>query len=312
MKSILVILITGTINVWAQTNPIVANDLFPFGKGLRFNYSYSSEKGHYSFPGWVNEVTDSGMVIYQVKDSSKINDTMCVWTVNENQHLLNRHYNGHFPFSPDTLYWLDTSKTILVYEELTGMHKLHCNSLVWSFPIHDTLVLNSGVDTSTEIYRYTINNGYYIAYYLKNETYSIWRIDSIYFQTGMGLISRDMNLSSNFSDHDFDFLHISLLSVSTSVLTPMQNKPILFRLDQNYPNPFNPTTTIHYEISQKCFIILKVIDVIGREIETLVIKEQSAGSYSTIWNADGLPSGVYFVCLQAGSSVDTKKLLLLK
>ncbi len=97
--------------------------------------------------------------------------------------------------------------------------------------------------------------------------------------------------------------------------------PIKFELEQNYPNPFNPTTTIEYSIpslavqkSQKDFasVQLKIFDVLGREITTLVNKVQRPGKYKINFDASGLTSGVYFYRLSVGSFVSTRKMLLLE
>ena len=88
--------------------------------------------------------------------------------------------------------------------------------------------------------------------------------------------------------------------------------PTHFSLDQNYPNPFNPVTTIQYSIHQRANVSLKVYDVLGREVLTLVNEEKTAGNYVAVFNGNKLTSGVYFYCLQAGSCTETKKLMLLK
>jgi hypothetical protein len=85
-----------------------------------------------------------------------------------------------------------------------------------------------------------------------------------------------------------------------------------FILDQNYPNPFNPATTIKYQIPEISFVTLKVYDVLGNEIETLVNSEKPAGTYEMTWNAESVPSGIYFYTLQAGSLSETKKMVLMK
>jgi hypothetical protein len=93
-----------------------------------------------------------------------------------------------------------------------------------------------------------------------------------------------------------------------------------FSLDQNYPNPFNPATTISFNLPFKSFVSLKVFDLLGREVATIVSEELSAGAYSRQWNAADMTSGVYFYRLVAnaipsghtGSYTETKKLILLK
>jgi hypothetical protein len=88
--------------------------------------------------------------------------------------------------------------------------------------------------------------------------------------------------------------------------------PEHFSLEQNYPNPFNPSTTIRYQLPVNGFVTLKVYDVLGREVKTLVSERENAGIHVVGFNATNLPSGVYFYRLQAGTYHDTKKLLLLK
>jgi peptidoglycan/xylan/chitin deacetylase (PgdA/CDA1 family) len=88
--------------------------------------------------------------------------------------------------------------------------------------------------------------------------------------------------------------------------------PGTYSLSQNFPNPFNPGTKIHYEISSKEFVTLKVYDILGNEIETLVNEEKPLGAYELTWNAANLPGGVYFYKIQAGSFTEAKKMLLLK
>ncbi|MGA3288007.1 MAG: DUF362 domain-containing protein [Bacteroidota bacterium] len=85
-----------------------------------------------------------------------------------------------------------------------------------------------------------------------------------------------------------------------------------FQLYQNYPNPFNPTTMIRYQVPANNDVTLKVFDMRGREIETIVHARQNAGSYTVRFNASGLSSGTYFYTLQAGSLSRVKEMLLLK
>lgn len=89
-------------------------------------------------------------------------------------------------------------------------------------------------------------------------------------------------------------------------------KPNTFGLNQNYPNPFNPTTMIRYQLSSVSHVSLKVYDVLGREVTTLVDEDQIAGLHSVNFNAANIPSGVYFYRLVSGDMTATKKMVLIK
>jgi photosystem II stability/assembly factor-like uncharacterized protein len=99
------------------------------------------------------------------------------------------------------------------------------------------------------------------------------------------------------------------------ILPSVENEedlPTEFSLLQNYPNPFNPTTTINYQLPELSFVTLKVYDVLGNEIVTIINEEKPIGNYEVEFNAVEFPSGVYFYRLQAGSFVETKKMVLMK
>ena len=85
-----------------------------------------------------------------------------------------------------------------------------------------------------------------------------------------------------------------------------------FELNQNYPNPFNPTTTIKYSIPANGIITLLVFNAIGEEVSMLANEFKEAGTYDVSFNSGELSSGIYFYRLQAGSFVETKKMILLK
>jgi len=88
--------------------------------------------------------------------------------------------------------------------------------------------------------------------------------------------------------------------------------PTSFALEQNYPNPFNPSTTIKFQIAKTGFVTLKVFDMLGKEVSTLVNQQLDAGSYQSKWDASGYASGMYLYTLQQGNTVETRKLMLVK
>ena len=85
-----------------------------------------------------------------------------------------------------------------------------------------------------------------------------------------------------------------------------------FKLNQNFPNPFNPSTSIQFAIGSGQFVTLKVYDVLGNEVASLVNEEKPAGNYEVDFSAAGLASGIYFYQLQAGSFIETKQMILLR
>ena len=117
-------------------------------------------------------------------------------------------------------------------------------------------------------------------------------------------------------------LNIGGRTDSTISIIQDGNPQLTYRLEQNYPNPFNPSTIIRFQISTPEFVTLKVYDILGREVATLINAEKPAGTYEVEFtakggsasggNAQNLPSGVYVYRLQAGKFSDVKKLLLLK
>jgi hypothetical protein len=97
---------------------------------------------------------------------------------------------------------------------------------------------------------------------------------------------------------------------STPVSVKEGDAPAIFSLEQNYPNPFNPTTRIVYTVDSRQSVQLKVYDVLGREVATLVNAVMPPGSHTVNWDASGLSSGVYLYRLQTGAAVETRKLVL--
>lgn len=100
-------------------------------------------------------------------------------------------------------------------------------------------------------------------------------------------------------------------SIINSMRTQTQ-KPFEFSLQQNYPNQFNPSTIIRYSVPSVGHVSLKVFDLLGKEVATLVNEEKAAGSFAQEWDASRLPSGMYLYRLQAGRYTATKKLILIK
>lgn len=101
----------------------------------------------------------------------------------------------------------------------------------------------------------------------------------------------------------------------TSLITGIHNEPTIvdeFSLKQNYPNPFNPNTMISFTLPSNEFVTMKVYDKLGREVRTLINENKTAGAHSINFFGDDLASGIYFYKIQAGSFIETKKMMLVK
>jgi streptogramin lyase len=140
-----------------------------------------------------------------------------------------------------------------------------------------SFINGTGTTTETQSYSYT-NNGLSSGQYL-------YRLKQI--------------------DFDGTFEYSNEVEVVVAV-------PDKFELSQNYPNPFNPSTKIKYQIATSNPVSLKIYDVLGNEVATLVNELQSTGNYEVTFDASTLPSGIYIYKLQAGSFIETKKMILLK
>jgi hypothetical protein len=104
----------------------------------------------------------------------------------------------------------------------------------------------------------------------------------------------------------------SYLGVPPGAVGDGNQIPLIFALTQNYPNPFNPSTTFEYVIGKSGFVTVKIINILGQEVATLVNEFKQAGSYPISWDASGFSSGVYFYKMQSGSFSATKKMILMK
>lgn len=115
-------------------------------------------------------------------------------------------------------------------------------------------------------------------------------------------------------DATWSFTNLATASVPPVFVTDHEDKkfPTGFNLKQNYPNPFNPTTTIEFSIPKSGFVTLKVYNILGEEVATLVSEKLSAGSYQYFWEATNLPNGVYFYRLKSDHYMSAKKALLVK
>jgi hypothetical protein len=103
-----------------------------------------------------------------------------------------------------------------------------------------------------------------------------------------------------------------MVNISLTDIGENHTNPNAFKLYDNYPNPFNPSTTLRYSIPEASFTTIKIYDALGNEVSSLVNETKTAGTYEVEFNATDLSSGIYYYSLQAGSFIETKKMILMK
>ena len=151
-------------------------------------------------------------------------------------------------------------------------------------------------------------------FFLTNQGVGVWsdtfQISSENSPGSYPFVFTARDSEGNLSD---EFVHTVIVKgPPTFVFSGSESKPARFQLFQNFPNPFNSSTTILFGVSTRSLVSLKVVDMLGREISTIVLGELPAGTYTRQWNAANTASGVYLYRLKAGTYSETKKLLILR
>ena len=163
------------------------------------------------------------------------------------------------------------------------------------FHIDGTIVLSTPWDSGRGVYR--LENGNYLA----TSSAGVFEIDP----SSGAEIEQENTGSSRF---------IELIEPTGTVgidENDLEN-PSLIKISQNYPNPFNAITTIKYSLSEASYVLIKIYDILGSEVEAFDIKSRQAGTHQIKWNAGNLPSGNYFYRIQVGDHIETNKMILLK
>ncbi|NOS84077.1 MAG: T9SS type A sorting domain-containing protein [Ignavibacteria bacterium] len=178
------------------------------------------------------------------------------------------------------------------------------NMLVGPFPFLEGSILYLKKDTSFVKSVVTDENQHYSITGLAAGTYTL-TVQRLGYETE----TRQITLGS--VNQDTINFYLDTLNV-IGIVNINSNIPDNFSLGQNYPNPFNPQTKIKFSIMQTSFAEMKIFDILGREVKTLVNENLKAGEYEVSFNAANLPSGIYFYRLNAGEFMQTKKMVLIK
>ncbi|HWA07685.1 MAG TPA: T9SS type A sorting domain-containing protein [Ignavibacteria bacterium] len=155
-----------------------------------------------------------------------------------------------------------------------------------SFPTSQgTLISNN---TGTEVFTFTYKRD------------PLWQDSTLYT---MAFVQNDV---------DKTVLNSGRMGMLVGIEPYINETPSSFELKQNFPNPFNPTTNINFSLPKSTYVSLKVYDLVGREVKTLVDGNQQQGTYNIMYDAVNLPSGIYFYTLKTNEFTETKKMMLVK
>lgn len=299
--------------LWSQ------NDFFPLNVGNQWDYAYQSIEKEYIDIAFMDKVTiDSGNVRYEVIDSIKQASTI-IWTVEEH-YVIQRHI-ADYNFSndtTDTTYSINGTISFQLYESLDSLHTLTSDSYyeVFTFPIKWENF--SGMSSKIPITRFRKDSSVSI---ISEYNYIIASFsDSLVFHENKGLVYAQSIISKGPNVPYYYKWKATLSSSITDIKKDVRDIPKEFTLSQNYPNPFNPSTKIKFsipaviasEVRQSVNTTLRVYDILGREVATLLNKDLSAGSYEVTFDASDLPSGIYVYTLNSGKFNQSRKMLLLK
>jgi hypothetical protein len=220
----------------------------------------------------------------------------------------------------DNNYWQNFSRSSFYYDSLTTYLELIIGQLWSGNQFQDYLklnIINDELGNQVQQLEQIWNGSTWVNDIKKDYTY-IWN----YFESCDAELWNGTNWEPGDTPiliNNPDGFKIAIVSQSiniyyTIVNVESTNSDALsdFSLSQNYPNPFNPSTVISYQLPVIGFVTLKVYDILGREIATLVNEEKPAGEYEVEFDGSALTSGIYFYQLKAGSYVETRKMVLLK
>ncbi|MCP5062250.1 MAG: T9SS type A sorting domain-containing protein [Ignavibacteriae bacterium] len=313
-------------------NPYDANKILPVWRNYgadKVNGHHSLEKVYHNYPG----CTESTSAIYFVKNpvSGVIEEPKYFLGTgthafrNEYQEIFspwsnpnNQKSNGStVDFALSTTISSGTA-TITIYKNnpSEAAPSKPQNLQVTSVNNHPKLTWDANTEPdilSYKIYRKENNSRWeYIGSATKlrpkftdNDVESNYSHDDYYYK----VLARDNQGKESVYSNE---VSITGLMAKYAEQTKEKEIPSEYFVAQNFPNPFNPTTTISYQLPKASNVILKIYDVLGKEVAELVNENKSAGKYNVSFDANNLPSGLYFYKIQAGEFTETRKMLLMK
>ncbi len=240
-----------------------------------------------------------------------------IWQFGELGYDYSIDYNGRTGEKPIKWDYLNNPDRLKLYKTMAALINLRTNYPIFQSKaitvVSDSLKRIQFSDSTMKVniignfgvYQSDINPGFQQS----GEWYDYLSGDSLYVSNQTSFITL---APGEYHIYTTAKLTTPDLTVPTDVNNPDAGIIISYKLQQNYPNPFNPSTNISYQIQKAGIVSIKVYDILGRELKTLINKYQQSGNYEIQFNAAGLPSGVYFYQLRTNDFTSTKKMILLR
>jgi hypothetical protein len=263
--------------------------------------TWISLTGQFTNPG-TGSFQPTGEPLYDATQSTWVHESIDISAYADQQVSIRFYFRTDGSMQQDG--WYVDNVKVSVYNGVIPVELVSFSSSV----INNTVGLNW--ITATELN----NSGFEIQKSLDNSNWN-----KVGFVTGHGTSSEvhsysfvDANPVTGISYYRLKQIDFDGTSEYSNIVEVVYGAVAEFALEQNYPNPFNPTTKINYSIKEKGNVELKIFDLLGSEIASLVNEEKTPGNYEVFFNASNLSSGVYLYTIKAGSFVQTRKMMLMK
>jgi hypothetical protein len=327
-KMILAVLIIALVPHPSSAQQDSLADVFPLAVGNRWTYHYDM----FLIEAPIDLVTvDTGFVTIRIRSQWQAADST-TWLVEQTRNLIRRQ--GYYGEPWIITFPVQDSSTFELIERQEGQHQLYRN-MPWYSNVADVIPFTRLHTDTTTILRYRRDDSTGNVTILSRPPFNLRPQSLFTFRQGIGNV-RYQYVGGPFTGEVYRIDHQLVNSVITAVIVVQaEHIPDESLLHQNYPNPFsarggsafggNPTTAIAYSLSSQSsdgdernvetvwsYVTLKVYDILGREVTTLVHEKKPPGNYEVRFDAAGLPSGVYFYRLTSGPFTQTRKLLLLR
>jgi hypothetical protein len=301
-------------------------DFFPLelNRVWTYEYHYSWRSVLYGNIAWID--TQDGIIRFSVVGCD-VKDTATVWTIMQSDSLLyvrDRVYPASAP--GDTTYTLVGTSLFKLTESHDSLHTIRteCCSHVWKSPRPIAWIVRStgavyfdicAGESATALQRYSTSTSprAVVTWWGDPIVRPVRNKDTVMMTSDVGITHFGSTHSYSTNEYgDQVDQYADLLETTVSVAPDMNQQPSQASLDQNYPNPFNPSTTIRYGLPARLHVTIKVFNALGQQVKVLHYGEVEAGFHEVSFDARGLPSGVYFYRLNAGTFAETKRLLLIR